>query len=122
MQQQHAPAGLGYTVTANKLGTLGESAPGKDGLWLMDMFTGRAQLVLSLHQLAKLESDSIAMTDTLQAGSPSQSCYHWLSNPQVDASRMLASHAFCGKQGHPTKGGVAFAACTQQVANMLACC
>ena len=82
-QEWHFPTGLGYTVTANKLGTLADSAPHKDGLWLMDMFTGKAQLVLSLHQLAKLQSDSIAMTDKLQAGSPSQSCYQWLSRTQV---------------------------------------
>lgn len=78
-------AGFGYTVTVNRLGSLGDSAPSNDGLWLMDMFTGKAQLMLSLQQLGKLQSDSIATTETLQAGSPSQPCYHWLSKPQVKA-------------------------------------
>lgn len=78
--------GTGYKLRAGA--ALMPSAPQTDGLWLMDMISGKTKLLVSLESL--LPQDATGLNNTTLT----DPCFTWLSKPQV-ALLILSADDFC---------------------------
>lgn len=87
-------AGTGYKGRARA--SLMPLAPKTDGLWLIDMISGKTKLLLSLESL--LPQDATALHKTTQT----HTCFTWFSKPQVEYSYFpLVSSCFCHLTSSP---------------------